>query len=75
MSNNNHGHMYDHDIPIILPVIPTIDVVVFPHMVVPLLILDEKIIKGVESVFQESKKILLLAAHFSLLAKTPIKKS
>ncbi len=32
-------------IPNELPVIPTIDVVVFPHMIVPLLVLDEKIIK------------------------------
>ncbi len=49
-------------IPEILPVIPTMDVVVFPHMIVPLLVLDEKIIKGINSVLQSSKKILLLAA-------------
>ena len=49
-------------IPEILPVIPTMDVVVFPHMIVPLLVLDEKIIKGIDSVLQSSKKVLLLAA-------------
>lgn len=49
-------------VPEILPVIPTMDVVVFPHMIVPLLVLDEKIIKGINSVLQSSKKILLLAA-------------
>ena len=34
-------------IPEILPVIPTMDVVVFPQMIVPLLVLDEKIINGI----------------------------
>ncbi|MFA6527441.1 MAG: endopeptidase La [Candidatus Babeliales bacterium] len=51
------------EIPSVLPIVPTIDVVVFPHMVVPLLILDEKIIKGVELALNGSKKILLLAAR------------
>lgn len=46
----------------ILPVIPTMDVVVFPHMIIPLLVLDEKIIKGINSALQSSKKVLLLAA-------------
>lgn len=50
------------NMPEILPVIPTMDVVVFPHMIVPLLIMDEKIIKGVNRSLQESKMILLLAA-------------
>lgn len=63
MSSQNHDHLHDAEIPSVLPVVPTIDVVVFPHMVVPLLILDEKIIKGVEGALQGSKKILLLAAR------------
>ncbi|MFH1644657.1 MAG: endopeptidase La [bacterium] len=50
------------EIPKILPVIPTMDVVVFPNMVVPLLILDEKIAKGVQQVMETHKKVLLLAA-------------
>jgi len=65
MEKNKNREQFQHDheeIPKILPVIPTIDVVVFPHMVVPLLILDEKIIKGIESALNGSKKILLLAA-------------
>ena len=49
-------------IPEILPVIPTLDVVVFPNMIVPLMVLDEKIIKGINNALQESKHILLLAA-------------
>ena len=50
-----------NDIPEVLAVIPTIDVVVFPHMVVPLLVLDEKIIKGINEAMAGSKKVLLLA--------------
>ncbi len=53
----------DESIPQIIPVIPTIDVVVFPHMVVPLLVMDEKIINGVNLAQEDSKKVLLLAAH------------
>ncbi len=49
-------------IPEILPVIPTMDVVVFPHMIVPLLVLDEKIIKGIQHAVENSKMIMLLAA-------------
>ncbi len=49
-------------IPEILPVIPTMDVVVFPHMIVPLLVLDERIIKGVQQAAQDSKMIMLIAA-------------
>ena len=49
-------------IPETLPVIPTMDVVVFPHMIVPLLVLDEKIIKGINRSLQETKMVLLLAA-------------
>lgn len=49
-------------IPEILPVIPTMDVVVFPQMIVPLLVLDEKIIKGIQHAVENSKMIMLLAA-------------
>jgi ATP-dependent Lon protease len=51
-------------IPDILPIIPTMDVVVFPNMIVPLLVLDERIAKGINSVVEgESKMILLLASR------------
>lgn len=46
----------------ILPIIPTMDVVVFPHMIVPLLVVDEKIIRGINQAVEESKLVLLLAA-------------
>lgn len=52
-----------HDsIPEILPVIPTMDVVVFPHMIVPLLVLDERIIKGINKALDESKLVMLIAS-------------
>lgn len=63
MENKKRNHAAELEIPQTLPVIPTIDIVVFPHMVVPLLILDEKIIKGIEQSGEENKKVLLLAAQ------------
>ncbi len=44
-----------------IAVVPTIDVVVFPHMVVPLLVLDTKIIAGILQAMKEDKKVLMLA--------------
>ncbi|HSC24649.1 MAG TPA: LON peptidase substrate-binding domain-containing protein, partial [Candidatus Babeliales bacterium] len=46
----------------ILPVIPTMDVVVFPQIIVPLLVLDEKIINGINQSIEEKKMVFLLAA-------------
>ncbi len=57
LNNSNY-----ETIPEILPVIPTMDVVVFPHMIVPLLVMDDKIIKGINKALQSSKMVLLLAA-------------
>ena len=48
--------------PEILPVIPTMDVVVFPQIIVPLLVLDEKIISGINRSIEEKKMVFLLAA-------------
>jgi len=62
MNNTLLNQTEQEAIPEILPVIPTMDVVVFPNMIVPLLVLDEKIIKGVNHALQESKMIFLLAA-------------
>lgn len=63
VSNQNN----QETMPEILPVIPTMDVVVFPHMIVPLLVMDEKIIQGVNRSLQESKMVLLLAAKHNHL--------
>lgn len=56
-SNSLHGN-----IPNILPIIPTMDVVVFPNTIVPLLVLDERIINGINRTLEETKMVLLLAA-------------
>lgn len=54
----------NNSLPDILPIIPTMDVVVFPHMIVPLLVLDERIAKGINAALEgESKMILLLASR------------
>ena len=65
MNNTLVNQPNKETIPEVLPVIPTMDVVVFPNMIVPLLVLDEKIIKGVNQALQESKLIFLLAAKNS----------
>lgn len=64
--NSLLGKTNQENIPEILPVIPTMDIVVFPHMIVPLLVLDEKIIAGIERSLKESKMVLLLAAKKQL---------
>lgn len=66
MNNTLINQQTQETIPEILPVIPTMDVVVFPNMIVPLLVLDEKIIKGVNQALQESKLVFLLAAKGSV---------
>ncbi len=64
MNNNDTlvNQVSQDTIPEVLPVIPTMDVVVFPNMIVPLLVLDEKIIEGVNQALRESKMVFLLAA-------------
>ena len=47
-------------IPETLPVVPTMDTIVFPHMIVPLLVVDEKIIHGIEAALNSNKLVLLL---------------
>jgi ATP-dependent Lon protease len=44
-----------------LPVLPLRDIVVFPHMVVPLFVGREKSIRALEEVMREDKRILLVA--------------
>ncbi|HLB06480.1 MAG TPA: endopeptidase La [Alphaproteobacteria bacterium] len=43
------------------PVLPLRDIVVFPHMIVPLFVGREKSVRALEAVMKEDKQILLLA--------------
>lgn len=49
-------------VPEVLPIVPTMDVVVFPQMIIPLLVMDQRIIAGIEKSLEGSKLILLLAS-------------
>ncbi len=44
-----------------IPVLPLRDIVVFPHMIVPLFVGREKSIRALEEVMREDKRILLVA--------------
>lgn len=47
----------------VAPVLPLRDVVVYPHMVIPLFVGREKSIAALESAMAEDKRILLVAQH------------
>ena len=46
---------------VLYPVLPLRDIVVFPHMIVPLFVGREKSVKALEDVMREDKQILLVA--------------
>ena len=45
----------------IFPVLPLRDIVVFPHMIVPLFVGRDKSVRALEDVMKDDKKILLVA--------------
>src|SRR5229473_2791068 len=45
----------------VLPVLPLRDIVVFPHMIVPLFVGREKSVRALEAVMRDDKQILLVA--------------
>jgi ATP-dependent Lon protease len=53
--------MADHTIDDVFPVLPLRDIVVFPHMIVPLFVGREKSVRALEDVMKDDKKILLVA--------------
>jgi ATP-dependent Lon protease len=53
--------MYDPTKSVLYPVLPLRDIVVFPHMIVPLFVGREKSVQALESVMKEDKQILLVA--------------
>jgi ATP-dependent Lon protease len=50
-----------HAEPDMLPVLPLRDIVVFPHMIVPLFVGREKSVRALEAVMKDDKQILLVA--------------
>ncbi len=62
MKSVEKGHLFENATQELLPVIPTMDIVVFPQMIVPLLVLDERIINGINQSLNSNKRVLLLAA-------------
>ena len=58
-NENNESKVIDTSIT--YPVLPLRDVVVYPHMVIPLYVGREKSIKALETAMEENKKILLIA--------------
>jgi len=59
--NNNEIESVDMDDEGMLPVLPLRDIVVFPHMIVPLFVGRDKSVKALEEVMASDKKILLVA--------------
>src|SRR5690606_29739243 len=55
------GPMSDIPRGALYPVLPLRDIVVFPHMIVPLFVGREKSVRALEDVMKEDKQILLLA--------------
>ena len=54
------GKLENKDNPSSAPVLPLRDIVVFPHMIVPLFVGREKSVRALEEVMNEEKQILLL---------------
>ena len=50
-----------------LPILPLRDIVVFPHMIVPLFVGRDKSVRALESVMKTDKKILLVSQKDALL--------
>ncbi len=51
----------EHSGPVLLPVLPLRDVVVYPHMVIPLFVGREKSIHALNLAMQGNKRIVLVA--------------
>src|SRR3990167_6671415 len=62
--NLKQEHSLD-TIPKIIPVVPTINVTVFPNMIMPLLVLDDRIMNGIKQATQTKNYVLLLSAQES----------
>lgn len=61
MSDQENTSSLSENSPQLVPVLPLRDVVVYPHMVIPLFVGREKSIEALDAAMQDNKKILLLA--------------
>jgi len=61
MSESDNTPLLSENSPQLVPVLPLRDVVVYPHMVIPLFVGREKSIEALDAAMQDNKKILLLA--------------
>jgi ATP-dependent Lon protease len=61
MSDQENTPLVSENSPQLVPVLPLRDVVVYPHMVIPLFVGREKSIEALDAAMQDNKKILLLA--------------
>jgi ATP-dependent Lon protease len=61
MSDQENTSLLSENSPQLVPVLPLRDVVVYPHMVIPLFVGREKSIEALDAAMQDNKKILLLA--------------
>ncbi|MDJ0833561.1 MAG: endopeptidase La [Gammaproteobacteria bacterium] len=61
MSDQENTPLLNENSPQLVPVLPLRDVVVYPHMVIPLFVGREKSIEALDAAMQDNKKILLLA--------------
>ncbi len=61
MSDNQNNLLAEQQDRQLIPVLPLRDVVVYPHMVIPLFVGREKSILALEAAMADNKKILLLA--------------
>jgi len=61
MEHNENTPEENNDATLIVPVLPLRDVVVYPHMVIPLFVGREKSIRALEAAMDDDKRILLVA--------------
>jgi len=61
MEHNESTPEDNNDSTVVVPVLPLRDVVVYPHMVIPLFVGREKSIRALEAAMDDDKKILLVA--------------
>jgi len=61
MEHNENTAEENKDSTLIVPVLPLRDVVVYPHMVIPLFVGREKSIRALEAAMDDDKRILLVA--------------